>query len=91
MDALQAVATSIGVIGVILLMLLLVLHFFGLKTTAWISLNREEKTRFSKNRIYNADGYLVSFPVYLLSNPCGNLRFERKAKLTSDKRYIRIK
>lgn len=60
MDALQAIATSIGVIGLILLMVLLVLHFFGPKTAAWIHSNREEKIGFSKNQIYNANGYLVS-------------------------------
>lgn len=59
MDASQF-ATSIGVIGLILLMVLLVLHFFGPRTAAWIHSNREEKTGFSKNRIYNANGYLVS-------------------------------
>lgn len=61
MDALQAIATSIGVIGVILLMVLLVLHFFtNTRTAAWIHSNREEKIGFSKNKIYHANGYLVS-------------------------------
>lgn len=59
MDASQF-ATSIGVVGLILLMVLLVLHFFGPRTAAWIHSNREEKMGFSKNRIYNANGYLVS-------------------------------
>lgn len=62
MEALHAIATSIGVIGLILLMVLLVLHFFGPKTAAWIRSNREEKIGFSKNRVYHANGYLVSFP-----------------------------
>lgn len=60
MDALQAIATSIGVIGLVLLMVLLMLHFIGPKTAAWIKSNREEKIGFSKNRIYNANGYVVS-------------------------------
>lgn len=62
MDGLQAVATSIGVIGLILLMVLLVLHFLGPQTAAWIHSNREEKIGFSKNKIYHANGYLVSAP-----------------------------
>lgn len=72
MDASQF-ATSIGVIGLILLMVLLVLHFFGPRTAAWIHSNREEKMGFSKNKIYNANGYLVSARIgiracfYLLS------------------------
>lgn len=53
-------ATSIAVIGFILLMVLLVLHFFGPRTAAWIHCNREEKMGFRKNKIYNANGYLVS-------------------------------
>lgn len=60
MDALQAIATSIGVIGLILLMVLLVLHFFGPRTAAWIHSNREEKIGFTNNRIYHANGYVVS-------------------------------
>lgn len=60
MDALQAIATSIGIIGLILLMVLLVLRFFGPRTAAWIHSNREEKIGFSKNKIYHANGYLVS-------------------------------
>lgn len=67
MDALQAIATSIGVIGLVLLMVLLVLHFFGPKTAAWIHSNREEKIGFSKNRIYNANGYLVSYQLILFT------------------------
>lgn len=70
MDASQ-LATSIGVIGLILLMVLLVLHFFGPRTAAWIHSNREEKMSFSKNRIYNANGYLVSalnFNIFSRSN-----------------------
>lgn len=61
MDALQAISTSIGVIGLVLLIFLLVLRFFGPQTAAWIHSNREEKLGFSKNRIYNANGYLVSY------------------------------
>lgn len=60
MDALRAIATSAGVIALILLMLLLVLYFFGLRTTAWIYSNREEKIGFSKSKLYHANGYLVS-------------------------------
>lgn len=67
MDALQAITTSIGVIGLVLLMVLLVLHFFGPKTAAWIHSNREEKISFSKNRIYNANGYLVSYELILFT------------------------
>lgn len=60
MEVLQAIATSIGVIGLILFMLLLALHLFGTKTAAWIHSNREEKIGFSKSKLYNANGYLVS-------------------------------
>lgn len=61
MDALQAIATSIAVIGLLLLMVLLVLHFFAPRTAAWIHSNREEKIGFTpKNRIYHANGYVVS-------------------------------
>lgn len=60
MDGFQMVATSIGVIGVILLMVLFACRFFGPKTTAWICSNREEKIGFSKNKLYHANGYLVS-------------------------------
>lgn len=64
MDASQFV-TSIGVIGLILLMCFLVFRFFGPRTAAWIQSNREEKMSFSKNRIYNANGYLVSVIQYV--------------------------
>lgn len=63
MEVLQAIATSIGVIGLILFMLLLALHLFGTKTAAWIHSNREEKIGFSKSKLYNANGYLVSIKI----------------------------
>lgn len=63
MDGFQMVATSIGVIGVVLLMVLFVCHFIGPKTTAWICSNREEKIGFSKSKLYHANGYLVSINV----------------------------
>lgn len=68
MEALQAIATSIGVIGLILLMLLLALHFFGTKTAAWICSNREEKIGFSKSKLYHANGYLVSISFAFFSS-----------------------
>lgn len=52
MEVLQAIATSIGVIGLILFMLCLALRLFGTKIAAWHC--------FSKSKLYNANGYLVS-------------------------------
>lgn len=60
MDGLQIVATSIGVIGFVLLIVLFACRILGPKTTAWVCSNREEKIGFSKSKLYNANGYLVS-------------------------------
>lgn len=52
---------------IVLLMALFVCHYFGPRATAWIRSNREEKIGLSKNRLYNANGYLVSHIVIFSS------------------------
>lgn len=59
MDGLQAAVSSLAVIAIVLLMVLVVCHYMGPRATAWVRSNREEKIGLSKNKLFNANGYLV--------------------------------
>lgn len=80
MEVWQAIATSIGVIGLILFMLFLALRLFGTKIAAWIRSNREEKIGFSKSKLYNANGYLVSIAFAYIQHFFFRLLFSEQKK-----------
>lgn len=68
MDGLQAAVSSLAVIAIVLLMVLVVCHYMGPRATAWVRSNREEKIGLSKNKLFNANGYLVriEFKTYFI-------------------------
>lgn len=52
--------TSLTLLGIILLIIIFfVCHYMGPRTTFWIS-NKEEKIGLSKNKLFHANGYMVS-------------------------------
>lgn len=67
MDGLQAAVSSLAVIAIVLLMVLVVCHYMGPRATAWVRSNREEKIGLSKNKLFNANGYLVRIEDQFLS------------------------
>uniref|UniRef100_A0A1B0D4K6 C2 domain-containing protein n=1 Tax=Phlebotomus papatasi TaxID=29031 RepID=A0A1B0D4K6_PHLPP len=74
MDVLQAIVTSLAVMVIVLLMALFVCHYFGPRATAWIRSNREEKIGLSKNRLYNANGYLIQSSTEFLVGSSGSFK-----------------
>ncbi|XP_055681213.1 synaptotagmin 1 [Lutzomyia longipalpis] len=74
MDILQAIVTSVAVMVIVLLMALFVCHYFGPRATAWIRSNREEKIGLSKNRLYNANGYLIQSSTEFLVGSSGSFK-----------------
>lgn len=61
MDNLQTTATSLAIIAIIVLMVVFVCHYLGPRVTVWVRSNREEKIGLSKSKLFNANGYMVSF------------------------------
>ena len=61
MDGLEAIITSLAVLAVVILMVLVMCQMIGPRATAWVCSNREEKIGLSKNKLFNANGYLVSY------------------------------
>jgi len=64
MDGFQTAVTSLAVVAIVILMVLIVCHYLGPRATAWVRSNREEKIGLSNNKLYNANGYLVSFELF---------------------------
>ncbi|GAB0098855.1 uncharacterized protein DMENIID0001_146590 [Sergentomyia squamirostris] len=74
MDIIQAIVTSLAIIVIVLLMALFVCNYFGPRATAWIRSNREEKIGLSKNRLYNANGYLIQSSSEFLMGSSGSFK-----------------
>lgn len=51
---------------VILIILFAVFRLlYGPRASSWLSSSGEEKIGLSKNKLYNANGYIVRFPLFL--------------------------
>lgn len=59
MDFVDAMITTISVFAIVLLVLYLMSYFLGPKAHAFLRSNREEKIGLSKDKLFNANGYLV--------------------------------
>ena len=61
MDFVEGMITTISVFAIVLLVLYLMSYFLGPKAHAFLRSNREEKIGLSKDKLFNANGYLVSW------------------------------
>ncbi|XP_055844034.1 uncharacterized protein LOC129910627 [Episyrphus balteatus] len=77
MDASPITVTSVAVIAILVFMAVLACHYLSPKTTSWILSSKEETIRLSKNKLFNANGYLIhSGSDFLLSSSGSFKRFD---------------
>ncbi|XP_055912312.1 uncharacterized protein LOC129946221 [Eupeodes corollae] len=77
MDPSPITVTSVAVIAILVFMAVLACHYLSPKTTSWILSSKEETIRLSKNKLFNANGYLIhSGSDFLLSSSGSFKRFD---------------
>lgn len=77
MDASPITVTGVAVIAILVFMVVLACHYFSPRTTTWIMSSKEETIRLSKNKLFNANGYLIpSGSDFLLSSSGSFKRFD---------------